>query len=299
MWEAGTFWLINNALDKAATSLRQYLLLLPDRQNEVYDLGWKLRLDNNYIFSALVPNSYVYHSKYLLYLINTKRIHETGPVWSAIEKENLEKKVFVAYVNALINSSEYDRAASAWKEITGRMDENTASADTTLVWNPHFEKEILNGGLDWIVNEGEGVDVFLDDTVRMTGSRSIGVTFDGKHNPDVTILQQVVLVKPGTRYTLRGYVKTSSITTTNGVFLGVQGHNCSMTLKKSDAITGTSFWKELSVDFETPDGCNAIVIRVRREKSAKLDNKIEGTAWIDGITLKQQADLPKSTYKKL
>lgn len=298
MWEAGTFWLINNSVDKAVSVLRQYLLIVPDRQKDVYDLCWKLRLDNSYILANLVPDSYEYQSKYLLYLISTKRVNETLQVWSALNKNSLEKNVFIAYVNALINSSQYDRAAAAWKEITKRIDRFGETDESSLVWNSTFEKEILNGGFDWVISEKEGVDVFLDDTIRMTGTRSIGVNFDGKHNPDITIIQQVVMVKPGTRYTLRGYIKTSSLTTTNGIFLSLQGHNCSMPYRKSEAVTGTSFWRELSVDFETPDGCNAIIIKARREKSVKLDNKIEGTAWIDGITLKQQTDLLKSSSKK-
>lgn len=298
MWEAGTFWLINNSIDRAAATLREYLHILPDRHKEVYDLCWKLRLDNSYILANLVPDSYEYQSKYLMYLISTKRMDETQAVWSALDRNKLEKNIFIAYVNSLINSSEYDRAIAAWKEITEKMDESNSNDKTSLVWNPTFEKELLNGGFDWIINEAKGVDVFLDDTIRMTGNRSIGVTFDGMHNPDITILQQVVMVKPGTRYTLRGYIKTSSLTTTNGIFLSVQGHNCSMPYRKSDTVTGTSFWRELLVDFETPDGCNAIMIRARREKSVKLDNKIEGTAWIDGITLKQQTDLLKNSFKK-
>lgn len=299
LWEAGTFWLINNSVDKAVSVLRQYLLILPDRQKDVYDLCWKLRMDNSYILASLIPDSYEYRSQYLEYLILTKRIGETHEVWASLDKDRIGENIFITYVNALINSGSYEKAEAVWEEMTKKNGRFGKPEENNLIWNSSFENEMLNGGFDWVASEAEGADVFIDDTIRMTGNRSIGVAFDGKHNPDITIIQQVVQVKPGTPYTLRGYIKTSSLTTTNGVFFSVQGHNCSMPHRKSETATGTNFWREFSIDFGSPEGCNAIIIKARREQSAKLDNKIEGTVWIDGITLKQREDLPKNSYRKL
>ncbi len=299
MWDAATFWLINNMSHKAVSALKQYILLMPERQREVYDLCWKLRLNNEYIFASLVPGSYSYQSRYLMYLLSTKRTDESREVWAILDKDNLDRNLFISYVNFLINNSLYDDAETAWKKITDRIEDLSENDPSSLIWNPSFENEILNGGFDWSVREVEGADVFLDDIIRMKGSRSIGVTFDGRHNPDITIAQQVVRVNPGTPYKLKGYIKTSSITTTNGIFISVQGHKCSGLNKNSDTITGSTFWREVSVDFETPVDCNAIIVKIRRARSTKFANKIEGTAWIDGITLKQMTDLTKSRFKKL
>ncbi|MEW6107711.1 MAG: carbohydrate binding domain-containing protein [Nitrospirota bacterium] len=298
MWEAGTFWLINNMTDKAVGALRQYILLMPDMQTKAYDLCWKLDLGNGYITGNLVPDSYEYRAGYLAYLINTGRVEESEEVWQTIDNNSLQKDLFILYVNFLINNSRYDSAGAVWDNITSKIEGKKRDDVSSPVWNPDFEDDILNGGFDWVVREAEGADVFLDDTIRMTGSRSVGVTFDGKHNPDVTIIQQVVRVSPGAKYTLRGYVKTASLTTTNGIFFSIQGHNCSGFNKRSDVITGTNFWREVILNFETPADCRAVTINARRERSGKFDNKIEGTAWIDGITLKQQADLPKTGFKK-
>lgn len=53
-------------------------------------------------------------------------------------------------------------------------------------------------------------------------------------------------------------------------------------------ITGANLWREIEMEFETPSECTAVSINVRRERSYKLDNKIGGTAWIDGISLIQR-----------
>ena len=298
MWEAGTFWLINNMTDKAVSALRRYILLMPDKQSQVYDLCWKLKLDNSRILSDLIPQSYEYQSRYLMYLINTKRTWETQEVWKLLDKKNLDKKIFISYINFLINNSLYENAKSVWKEITEKIEDIGTNDDSSLIWNAGFENEILNGGLDWLISEVEGANVFIDESIHLIGNRSLGLSFDGKHNPDITIAQQVVRVDPGTKYTLRSYIKTDSLTTTNGIILNVQGHNCNGLNKKTDAMTGTTFWREVSLDFETPAGCRAVTVKIRRERSGKFDNKIEGTAWIDGISLKQQADLLKSSSRK-
>jgi hypothetical protein len=78
----------------------------------------------------------------------------------------------------------------------------------------------------------------------------------------------------------------------------VQGHNCPGLEARTDSVVGSGYWKELSVNFETPASCNGAVIKMRRERSQKLDNKIEGTAWIDGIILKPQTTTQTSSSKK-
>jgi hypothetical protein len=41
------------------------------------------------------------------------------------------------------------------------------------------------------------------------------------------------------------------------------------------------------VPFETSPQAQAIIIKIRREASQKLDNLIGGTAWIDQVSLKK------------
>jgi tetratricopeptide (TPR) repeat protein len=287
MWEAGSFWLISNETDKAMKALSRYIMLAPPGQNTVYDLCWRLGIGNSLILRNLVPDSYVYNSGYLSYLISADRISEAKMTWKRIQFADLEKDIFIKYVNFLISKGMYDDAWIAWQEVTDKLEGVEKHDGSSILWNPGFEHDMLNGGFDWTIRETEGVDVFLDDTVRISGSRSIGISFDGLHNPDITAVRQVVRVKPGARYILKGYIRTDSLTTTNGIFLNVSGHNCSNLSRQSEVIAGTTFWKEVSVDFEAPSDCRAVVLGIRRTKSGKFDNRIEGTAWIDSLTMKQ------------
>ncbi|NJD56111.1 MAG: tetratricopeptide repeat protein [Nitrospirae bacterium] len=298
MWDAGTFWITSGMTAEAFTAFRRYLLIEPDYQTMVYDLSWKLRPDNAYIFRNLVPETYEHRSKYLAYLMSAKKTVEAQEVWKTLDQGSLRQDDFIAYVNFLISNGLYEQAGEVWKEITGKIGDRERDEAASLVWNSGFEHEILNGGFDWQIRETEGVNVFLDESVHMTGRRSLGVVFDGKHNPDIAFASEVIRVIPGASYQLKGNIKTEALTTTNGVFLQVTGHNCAGLDKRSEVMTGTAFWKEALIDFDAPASCSAVVVMARRERSPKLDNKIEGTAWIDGISLRQQVSVQTSSSKK-
>ena len=288
MWEAGIFWLISNMTDKAMGSLKRYIQLMPENQNIVYDLCYRLQLENAYLLENLVPDSYEYRASYLTYLMNTNRVEESEETWKTIGLNKLDKKLFTAYVSFLINNSRYDKAGSLWKEITGKIDGYVKDSPVSLISNYSFENDMLEGGFDWIISETDGVNVFIDETVHMEGKRSLAVTFDGKTNPDIAFARQVVRVAPASKYVLMANIKTDGITTTNGIFMSVQGHKCRGLNKSSETVTGTNFWKELSIDFDVPAECSAVTVNFYRDRSVKFDNKIQGTAWIDKVTMKQQ-----------
>lgn len=288
MWEAGVFYLINGDIGRSIRSLRKFILLDPERQADAYDLVWKIPLDSQYVLENLIPDSYPYYKRYLLYLISTDRINESKDLWNKIKGLPIEDELFLGYTDFLISKHLYEDAGSIWKDFMDRKFKGKKENQPSLLWNGSFEYDVLNGGFDWKISETKGADVFLDWGIHISGDRSLGVTFDGTQNPDITIASQVVMVVPQAKYLLRGNIKTDSLTTTNGLFFSVEGHDCSGLYKKSDIITGTNFWREINVEFEVPPECSAVSLKVRRERSSKLDNKISGSAWIDGISLTQR-----------
>ncbi|MEW6417109.1 MAG: hypothetical protein AB1480_03190 [Nitrospirota bacterium] len=288
MWEAGIFYLLTGSPDMAVKALKRFILLKPERQEIVYDMFWKLRLEPHYILTNLIPNSYPYYKGYLIYLISTERIMESKELWKRMEILPKEDELFLRYTDFLISKHLYDKAEKIWKDFTDKRFTKGEEDSPSFIWNGSFELDVQNSGFDWKVGKAKGVKVFLDRDIHLSGERSFGVIFDGTENPDITIASQVVRVIPGTTYLLTGYIKTDSITTTNGLFLSATGHDCKSLYKKSDVVTGTNLWRELSIEVETPPDCSAISVNIRREKSYKLDNKISGIAWIDKINLIQR-----------
>lgn len=288
MWEAGVFHLINGNIEKSVKHFREFVLLKPERQEDAYDMLWKIPVDSRYLLLNLIPASYQYYKRYLLYLMSSERIRESGELWNTMKGTQVEDELLIRYLDFLISRRFYQEAEGIWAEYRERRFKEDDSGMNAPLWNGSFEYPILNGGFDWKISETKGVDVFVDRDVHILGDRSLGVTFDGMQNPDISVASQVVRVSPGRKYLLRGNIKSHAITTKNGLFLSVDGHDCKGLHKRSDIVTGTNFWREVSIEFEVPPECSMLTVKIRRERSDKLDNKISGSAWIDGIILVQK-----------
>ncbi|MBI5198917.1 MAG: tetratricopeptide repeat protein [Nitrospirae bacterium] len=298
-WEAGVFYLLREKTDKSFLNLREYLILKPENQNMVYDLSERLTIENRYILTNLIPPSYNYYKGYLSYLISNNKLVNAREVWNVIsEGQKIEKGLYLKYIDFLISNSEYSEARQLWMSALkdfGRIGnpdiENAGSED--ILWNGGFEKVPIDGGFDWKIGKEEGVKISIDNDVHREGLKSLSMVFNGKHNPDLVAASQVTLLKPDTTYTLKGYIKTEDLTTTNGIFIDITGHNqskgsCGKGLyKTTDTVTGTNHWKEVQIDFMTPPDCYAGIISIKRQRSTKFDNKIGGSAWIDKITIKE------------
>jgi hypothetical protein len=169
----------------------------------------------------------------------------------------------------------------------------TEDESSGLVSNGGFEEDIFNGGFGWRLRRIEGVDIKTDNRVFFRGKRSLRVEFDGRHNLDFSHVFQITPLEPRTRYILSANIMTEKITTTNGIFMQFYGINDCKFSRKTEVLTGTNAWKELTIELSTPPDCDAGAVRFRREKSEKFNNLIGGSAWIDGVRLeKSYAETP-------
>ncbi len=288
MWEAGVLYLLAGDVERSIENFREFIILRPDKQQDAYDMVWKLPVSSEYILKNLIPSEYAYYKSYLLYLISTNRINETKELWNTIKGLKIEDEVFIKYIDFMILNNEYEDAETVWNNYVSERFKDFAKNANSILWNGSFELDILNGGFDWRISETKGVDVFIDRDIHISGNNALGVMFDGTKNLDITIASQIVRLSPGKHYLLKGYIKTDSLTTQNGIFLAVHGYDCKGFYEKSDILTGTNFWKEIVLEFTVPYECNTVAVKIRRDRSEKLDNKISGNAWIDEISLIQK-----------
>jgi hypothetical protein len=81
--------------------------------------------------------------------------------------------------------------------------------------------------------------------------------------------------------------KGSNLTTDRGVLLTVSGYKDEFKTS-SEQVLGDSPWMKDKIEFSVPAGCEAIVLRVRRDESLKMDNKISGDYWLDSVELMEK-----------
>ncbi|MCL5023285.1 MAG: hypothetical protein M1497_07950 [Nitrospirae bacterium] len=291
IWEAAVFFLLDGKTGESARLFRRYLSMIPGDQENVYSLCYTMGVAPGDILNEIVPQAYAFYQRYLRFLIANRLLNESLEAWEKMKRYNPGREDFLRYADFLIGSGETEKALALWKDFIKRFrpEEAKKEAEEYLsgdrIWNGDFELPIENGGYDWRLGRSGDVRIFTDRDVKREGDSSLSVNFDGSSNPDIYIARQIVPVEPGRRYRLNGYIKTDKLTTQNGLELEVSGLLCGPFAVRSEPVTGTNMWKEVELEFLSPQACRTVQVGVRRERSLKFDNRISGDAWIDSVTM--------------
>ena len=99
-------------------------------------------------------------------------------------------------------------------------------------------------------------------------------------------------MEPGQSYILSFFQRSREITTDQGVFIRVSGFQCEGLQAETQPVTGTIPWTQEDLLVEVPEGCEAMLLQVRRKESLKLNNKIAGDFWLDFFRLNPVAKSP-------
>ncbi|MCI0469172.1 MAG: hypothetical protein L0Y62_03800 [Nitrospirae bacterium] len=285
IWEAAVVYLSMDKYSEALDLFKRYIRMMPNEQWKVYSLMFGVGIKSSAILEDLVPHDYKFYNSYIQFL-KYKQLHkEIAAAWSKMGTLNLATRDYVDYCSYLIDNGEMDTASAVWNDFIKRFKIERASDDSNILWNPDFELDIQNGGFDWRIGQTAGVKIQIDRGVRRTGRASLSANFDGRHNPDALIAYEIVRAEPNRKYFLTGYIKTSNLTTKNGVYLFASGHKCGAFEKRSGMLTGTHEWEKMEIEFVAPKDCLSIKVGIKRDQSAKFDNKIGGEVWIDSLTL--------------
>jgi tetratricopeptide (TPR) repeat protein len=285
-WEAGLFFLLRERFSDAAPFFRKYITIVPADQERVYLMLYALGVDPSYLLDNLVPYDYEHYKQYLRFLMSNNLVPDSIETWKRMADWKLERTDYLAHCNFLIDRGHIDEARAEWKQFAKKFHlEKGDETPASVIWNGEFEVPVQNGGFDWRIGRGDGVRIFLDTDIKKTGYSSLGVNFNGKTNPSVYVARQIVPVKSGQRYRVEVNIRTERLTTTNGLLLEISALKCDPFAVKSDAVTGTTLWRDLDLEFDAPQNCKTVQIGIKRDQSTKFDNKISGSAWIDSVTM--------------
>lgn len=290
-WEAALFQIQLEDHEGAVANLRHLMMTEPRQRQTYFTLIHTLMRPADFIDTTLPADPGVF-SDYLDYLLDQGEVENGRAVWrrlTGLRPSALDSRLALSYVDMMLEHKDLSEATSAWDLLLrsrgiGRRDGGLDN----LVWNGGFERdETWGGGFDWRIGRSAGVEIGVSASNPAEGTRSLKIAFDGTRNLDLTAASQVVPVMPGTRYLLSGSIKTTGITTSSGPYLEVVDFLDGRRYAVSESYVGDHPWSEVHVPFETSPRSQAIVVKIRREASQKLDNLIGGTIWIDKVDLKE------------
>ncbi len=290
-WESALFQIQLEDYEGAVANLRHLVMTEPHQRRTYFTLIHTLMRPADFIDTTLPAEPGVL-SDYLDYLIRQGETENGRTVWrrlTDLRHSALDSRLVLSYVDMMLDHKDLSEAISAWDLLLrsrgiGRRNDSLGN----VVWNDGFERdETWGAGFDWRVGRSAGVEIGVSALSSTEGTRSLKVAFDGTHNPDLTAASQVVPVMPGSRYLLSGSIKTTGITTSNGPYLEVRDFLDSRRYAISESYVGDHPWSAVRVPFETSPKTQAVIIKIRRDASQKLDNLIGGTAWIDQVSLQK------------
>jgi O-antigen ligase/tetratricopeptide (TPR) repeat protein len=224
---------------------------------------------------------------YLWYLVKLNRVADAATVWEwALRHHDADDKFARDYVNFLFNDRKYEGAAQTWAFYLG--DRRNGYLQSTWLFNGDFESEPSGLALDWrIENPYDSVKTRLDSAVAHTGSRSLRIDFAGKQNVNYSYTNQTAVVTPGL-YHFEAFVRTMDITTDTGVGFHIYDPEMPALLDlQTEHLVGTNAWRRIEETVRVPRGTRLVSVGVTRVPTLRFDDRISGTAWIDGASLRK------------
>ena len=139
----------------------------------------------------------------------------------------------------------------------------------------------------WRKTEDKGFTMRLVPDQQKSGSNSAEFFFKGWDNINFHHLTQIVPLQGGKRYRLSADMKSKKLTTDQRPFIEVYGYKCDAPRTNSEMVMAEQDWSNHFIEFEVPQSCSAMVVRLRRIESRHLDNKISGKLWVRNIAISE------------
>jgi hypothetical protein len=290
-WRFGNFLMRQNRLDEAFREIHQAVAVKPDLAPLAISRCWRSTQDVDRILtSALPPKPDVYWAA-LDFFVKAKEPQAIMATWHRIIGSGAQFQLPDAFpaVDILIAKGDIDNAKTVWQEaLKATQTPPQYAPPESLIWNGGFEHDLLNGGLAWHYEPVQGASLGFDEEAPHSGVRSLRIVFDGTANVDFEALWQNVPVEPNTRYQFQAYVRADEVTTDSGIRFAVNDISPSQPLMPPQftaSTIGTEPWSLDQLDFVTGQATRMLRLIVQRPPSTRLGNKIQGSVWIDDVSL--------------
>lgn len=290
-WPIGNFYLLHGDTSNAFKHLRIVLSGTREYDRLLFEIAWKGSENPDAILEELIPDNLNAEFSYLNYLWLNGHFPQAKAAWKRIVEGSAQFSPWWAagYINKLISTHKPNDAFQAWTDLIqkGLIKTSTGGTKENLITNGDFEGEMLNMGFAWRVSPVEGVYAGLDTATFRSPGHSLIVNFHGQQNLNYRQVFQFVKVSPLRDYRLRGFFKSSGITTDSGPRLEIRdAYDASaLDLFTEDLTVDNPGWTSLSSDFRTGPNTELLYVVLARQPSRKLDNMIAGKVWLDDVEI--------------
>ncbi len=297
-WSYGNFLLRQGKQDAAFREIRKAVELEPKRAAEAFSRALRVQPDANVLLDKAMPPSAAVYLPILLSLTDVGDLDKAQLVWNRLialrQKVPMSEMFF--FIDELIHQRRVAEAVHAWDEAVSIM-QNPPPADPagSLLWDGGFESGYTGGGFSWhFLPATSDVQISFDPSEKHSGERSLRILFNGHRNISFEDACHDIAPEPGKRYLLSAWVKTQSLTSSEGVRLQILVFTPPSTESvTTEDVHGTQPWKQVQLVWVAPPGAGFGKVCVKRKMSDMPESDIQGAAWLDDISLLPMEDSPK------
>ncbi len=290
-WRYGNFLLRQDEIPQAFAEIRRAVYVDPKRSAEAFSRCWRVAPDINAILDNVLPPDRDGYLGVIRELGAADQLPAALTVWQRLVAihPSLRLSDAIPFSDLLIQKHQIGDARRVWDDAL-RLSNAPQNLDPpgSVLWDGGFETGVRGGAFAWTFPVApRGVQSSFDARQKRSGKYSLRLTFDGRHNVNFDGVCTNAEVRPETRYRLSAWVRTQTLTTDQGVRLRLSWHSDSHAggfLDTTD-VRGTQPWTLLEMPWTSGKNVRYARICVLRNASAKFDNQVEGTAWIDDVAL--------------
>ena len=289
-WSYGNFLLRQGEQDAAFGEIRKAVELEPKRAAEAFSRAQSVQPDVNILLDKAIPAETAVYLPILFSLSSADDLDAAQQVWKRLlaSGQKVPIRDMVGFIDGYIRQRRPDDAYRAWSEAVSIM-QNPPPPDPagSLVWDGGFESGYAGGGFAWrFVPTTKNVQIGFDHSEKHSGAQSLRILFNGHENMNFEDACHNIAPEPGQRYLLTGWIKTQSLTSSQGVRLQIFVFTPTNTEAVStDEVHGTEPWKQVQLAWTAPAGAHFGSICMKRWMSDKSGSDIQGAAWIDDVVL--------------
>jgi tetratricopeptide (TPR) repeat protein len=297
-WRYGNFLLREGDLPIAYAEIRRAVQAEPHRAASAFSRCYRANPDIDAILNQALPAEPAVYVDVLGEAAQSKQLAVARIVWRRLLllHPHLHFQDFDPFVSQLFATGQSTDARQVWDEGVATMTlPALQQAKDSLVWDPSFESGAEGYLFSWRYQPvTQGVQILLDPKQKHSGSQSLRLTFDGKHNQNLEPACTVVNVDPKNAYHFSGWVRTQDLTTNSGI--GFRIHSVggpAPSINQTSEIHDTTPWTSLEMTWMAGPQVHQASICIMREPSDTPNMNISGTAWVDDVNLVPQSAEPR------
>ena len=270
--------------DAAIQCSARVLKIVPDYDQVIFNYYDRLVPSVEEVLPHLEDNRRAGQA-YFRHLLGAEATGSAAKAWEWLREHSFADDTLAAqYLDLLLKQRMTEEAVPVWASYLGSR--RGDYPDSNLLFNGDFESPLTGAALDWRITAVRGAETAREDQGARSGQWSLHISFQGSEDLSYRHAAQTVCARTG-EYVFQAYARTRDLTTDEGIRFHIFDPESSARLDVyTEQLRGTNDWTRLEKRCRIRAGTRLILVQVCRTPSWKFDNKIQGEAWLDDISLK-------------